>query len=78
MLATSWRGRYFEKEKRKTKFFYIFIRQSTGYLYDTPIARAFVDSRVQTIYGKIDNCALIVSSLTSSFFFLFLMMRSRK
>lgn len=28
------------------------LHGGAGYLYDTPIARAFVDSRVQTIYGK--------------------------
>ncbi len=28
------------------------LHGGAGYLYDTPIAKAFVDSRVQTIYGK--------------------------
>ena len=27
------------------------LHGGAGYLYDTPISRAFVDSRVQTIYG---------------------------
>lgn len=37
--------------ENKTATHCLQLHGGAGYLYDTPVAKAFIDSRVQTIYG---------------------------